>query len=119
MLSGFLAPDGNYIECESYAHMDTATKIVEQLFPEESTGSGMRDERLLVEEKGYVAFYARGAAFRSSGGRLLTDEQKGFLEGCAPNNDDQKKSIDMILSIDTDRREDSVLSRYEEKLGLS
>ncbi len=114
MLSGFLAPDGTYTECPSYAHMSTATELMEEYFPEDAAYRDIENEEKLINEKGYVGLYARGASFNNYD-HPLTDEQKRFLEDAEPNNDDQKKQIERILEYDKDMHEGSILSRYENK----
>ena len=114
-LSGFVASDGTYTECLTYAHMDTATEIVEQLFPHDLKYSGIQNEDCLINEKAYIALYARGAAFDNYD-YPLTKEQREFLENAVPNNDEQKKAINRILELDREMHEGSILSRYEEKV---
>lgn len=121
-LCGFLAPDGTFTECECWSHTATAESIVNGKY-NQNFYSGIQAEDFLYE-KGYVGFYARSASHRfvvSEGEErriiLLTDEQKDFIINnlVNANNDDQRAEIENILAYDSDYREDSILSRMEDK----
>ena len=124
VLSGFLAPDGTFTECGYQEHTDTATGIVNRVFGEK-INNGIRAEDFLYENS-YVGFYARGASHRFSIGKgderrvlLLTDAQKDFLINhlANANNDDQRNDMENLLRFDEDYREDSVLTRIENKFA--
>ena len=121
-LCGFLAPDGKYTACEPWTHMHTAEVIVQEKYKQEHL-FGMQAEDYLYEQ-GYVFFYSRNAGKRFMGNEsvkkilLLTDEQNDFIIAnlCSANNDAQRKDMDEILEWDADYREDSILTRMEDKL---
>lgn len=119
-LIGFLAPDGTYTQCPSYAHMETARMVCKESY-DKIFHSGIDAENFLLEQ-GYVGFYARGASkhfFEKDTGKLmlLTDEQRDFIINnlINVNNFDQKLDVEQILEYDHDYREDSILSHCEEK----
>lgn len=121
-LCGFLAPDGTFTECEYWSHTATAESIANGKY-NQTFYSGIQAEDFLYE-KGYVGFYARSASHRFVVGEgkekrivLLTDEQKDFIINnlANANNNDQRVEIENILAYDSDYREDSILSRMEDK----
>lgn len=120
-LCGFLAPDGTFTECESWAHMDTAKSIAKSKHNTEFD-RGYDAEKFLYE-KGYVGFYARntGHTWISKQDKriiLLSDEQRDFIikNLSSANNDDQRKSMEELLEWDEGYREDSILHHYENKI---
>ena len=129
-LSGFLAPDGTFTECESWEHTDTAKIICEEKYNKEFL-SGIKAEDFLYDQ-GYCGFYARGASHRflvnvnenekakdakKKRVCLLTDEQHDFIISnlANANNDDQKAEIEEMLEWDSEYREESALKYYEDK----
>ena len=120
MLSGFLAPDGIYTECEYFGHMSAAKIIVEEKY---NKSLGGWDAEKFLYEQGYVGFYARnvGHTWRSKINKriiTLTDEQRDFIIAHLEdaNNDDQKRSMFEMLEWDDAYREDSILHHYEAKI---
>lgn len=118
-LCGYVSPHGEYIPCEPWCHMDTATQILETIGDEHITHNGYKDERYLTEELGYVQFVSRGCLFKirnySGERRTLTAEQRAFLEDNIKyaKNVEQSKSIEFVLSVDEDMKNDNILSLVE------
>lgn len=117
MLCGYLSPKGEYFECDSYGHMDLAKELAETFFDQPYL-SGVKAEDLLFEN-GYVCFTGRGASFRFNPfeGVCLSDKQRTFIEDNLPhaNNEDQASELKDLLRWDSDIREESILSRAEDK----
>jgi len=123
-LCGFLSPDGTFIECESWEHLDTAKKLVSEYYPNKTF---QYKNRLTYEDflfdSGWVSFTSRGASFRfrvtegfSSRIQLLSDSQKEFmvLHLEKANNDDQRNSMLELLARNDYYQEDLLLQKYDD-----
>lgn len=114
MLSGFIAPNGEYTPCEAYAHMATAAKIIEQLYPDEKQVGDYKNELLLTEQKDFLLLTSRGCSFA---GKKLSSAQREFLENnlINANNAEQKDAIEFVLDVDDERNSHLGLSDYVDK----
>ena len=122
MLCGFLSPSGEYIECESYEHLDVATQLVNKFYPDCKIKNRIEAENKLFNE-GYIELNSRGASFRffvNHKERTLSDKQVAFLEEnlTNTNNDDQLNEIKSILRMNTDLKEELILSTVENRVCL-
>ena len=122
MLCGFLSPSGKYIECESYEHLDVATQLVNEFYPDYKIKNRIEAENKLFNE-GYIELNSRGASFRffvNHKERTLSDKQVAFLEEnlTNTNNDDQLNEIKSILRMNTDLKEELILSTVENRVCL-
>ena len=122
MLCGFLSPSGEYIECESYEHLDVATQLVNKFYPDCKIKNRIEAENKLFDE-GYVELNSRSASFRffiNHKERTLSDKQVAFLEEnlTNTNNDDQLKEIESSLRMNADLKENLVLSTVESRMCL-
>lgn len=118
-LCGFLSPEGLYIPCEPWTHMQTATEILTSINPALVNTSDYKNERCLTEELGYVEFTSRGCIFKirnyNKELRRLTSAQKDFLISNIgySTTETQIRDIEFVLRVDTDLEESSVLSQVE------
>lgn len=118
MLCGFLAPDGTYTSCPTFAHTECAFDICEEIYGQEFLNGILAEDFLY--EKGYVIFYARNARYRfflinEDGTRevnLLTDNQIDFIINHLEqaNNFEQRNDMLEVLEWNEDIKEDSVLT---------
>lgn len=118
-LCGFLAPDGTFTECPSFAHMSTAQDITEKVYNREFY-FGLQAEDFLYEQ-GYVGFYARSANHNwivNDKICLLTDAQIDFIINNMSKafNDEQAEAIKELLEWNDCYKEDSILHHYENKI---
>lgn len=118
MRNGFLAPNGEFIECRQYQHLETALKMVMQMHPVPCTNEVKAEQYLL--NNGYVEltgdeciFYGFSSPMNEKGSmkpNYLTREQKNFLisemERATPI---QRKSIEGMLEDDEDLRNSNML----------
>lgn len=101
--TGILSPDGNFIECESYEHLDLAKEIAKKLNSEYSHKSGLDCEEYL-QKLGYVVVRARDVygliGYLDDNGKFiyLSDKQKKWLEDNYDNfPTDKQRSIDDLI----------------------
>ncbi len=101
--TGILSPNGSFIECESYEHLDLAKEIAGKLNSDYSYKTGFACEKYL-QKLGYIIVRARDVyglvGYLNDDGKFiyLSDEQKKWLED---NYDkfptDKQRSIDNII----------------------
>lgn len=99
---GILSPDGSFIECESYEHLELAKEIAEKLNSEYSYKSGIVCEEYL-QKLGYIIVRARdvyGIIGYLDDGKViyLSDEQQKWLEDNYNEfPTDKQRSIDDLI----------------------
>lgn len=101
--TGILSPNGNFIECESYEHLDLAKEIAEKLNSEYSYKNGIACEKYL-QKMGYIIVRARDVygliGYLDDNDKMiyLSDAQKKWLED---NYDkfptDKQRSVDDLI----------------------
>ena len=101
--TGILSPDGSFIECESYEHLDLAKEIAGKLNGEYSHKDGLACEEYL-QKLGYIIVRARDMygliGYLDDNDKIiyLSDEQKKWLEN---NYDkfptDKQRSVDDLI----------------------
>ena len=101
--TGILSPNGSFIECESYEHIDLAKEIVEKLNSEYSHKNGV-DCEIYLQKLGYIFIRARDVfgliGYLDDFGKViyLSDEQKKWLEEHYDNfPTDKQRSIDDLI----------------------
>ena len=100
---GILSPNGSFIECESYDHLELARKIAEKLNSEYSNKKGVVCEEYL-QKLGYIIVRSRDVyglvGYLDDNGKViyLSSEQKKWLED---NYDDfptdKQRSVDDLI----------------------
>ena len=118
-LCGFLSPNGQFIECPSYSHCDTAKTLCKNLYSVDLNGIEAED---FLYDMGYMGFYARNAAKRWHHSKtkeklLLSDNQVRFIVNNLDLalNDEQLETIEEILQWNDDLKEDSALNSISKK----
>ena len=101
--TGILSPNGSFIECESYGHLNLAKEIAEKLNSEYSHKDGIECEEYL-QKLGYIIVRARDVyglvGYLDDNNKIiyLSDEQKKWLED---NYDkfptDKQRSVDDLI----------------------
>lgn len=101
--TGILSPDGSFVECESYEHLDLAKEIAEKLNSDYSYKNGVQCEEYL-QKLGYIIVRARDVygliGYLDDDDKFicLSDEQKKWLED---NYDDfptdKQRSVDDLI----------------------
>ena len=101
--TGILSPNGSFIECESYEHLELAKEIAEKLNSEYSHKNGVVCEEYL-QKLGYIIVRARDVygliGYLDDDDKViyLSDEQKKWLED---NYDefptDKQRSVDDLI----------------------
>ena len=101
--TGILSPDGTFIECESYDHLDLAKKIAEELNSEYSHKNGTACEEYL-QKLGYIIVRARDiyglVGYLDDNDKIiyLSDEQKKWLEEHYDEfPSDKQRSVDDLI----------------------
>ncbi len=83
--TGILSPDGSFVECESYEHLDLAKEIAENLNSEYAHKNGVACEEYL-QKLGYIIVRARDVygliGYLDDNDKFihLSNEQKKWLE---------------------------------------
>lgn len=100
---GILSPNGSFIECESYEHLELAKEVAEKLNSEYSYQSGIACEYYL-QKLGYIIVRAHDVygliGYLDDGDKVirLSDEQQKWLED---NYDkfpiDKQRSVDELI----------------------
>lgn len=102
-LIGILSPNGSFIECESYEHLELAKEIAEKLNSDYSYKNGIECEKYL-QKMGYIIVRSRDVygliGYLDDNNKMicLSDEQKKWLE----DNYDKfptykQKSVDELI----------------------
>lgn len=101
--TGILSPNGNFIECESYEHLELAKEIAEKLNSDYSYKSGIACEEYL-QKLGYIIVRTRDVygliGYLDDNDKIinLSDKQKKWLED---NYDkfptDKQRSVDDLI----------------------
>ncbi len=101
--TGILSPNGNFIECESYEHLDLAEEIAEKLNSEYSHKSRIACEEYL-QKLGYIVVRAHDVygliGYLDDDDKFiyLSDEQKKWLEKHYDEfPTDKQRSIDDLI----------------------
>lgn len=91
---GFLSPEGQFYECESYGHLGKVKEICTSLFNKSFPHIVAYEDCLL--ENGFVVIQAR--SIYKSVKHVLTDKQIIYLyDNYKSLNSMQKKAISLIL----------------------
>ena len=99
---GILSPNGSFIECESYEHLDLAKEIAEKLNSDYSHKNGVACEEYL-QKLGYIIVRARdvyGLIGYLNDGKVicLSNEQEKWLENHYDDfQTDKQRSIDDLI----------------------
>lgn len=100
---GILSPNGSFIECESYEHLDLAKEIAEKLNSEYSHKNRLICEEYL-QKLGYIIVRVRDVygliGYLDDNDKViyLTNEQKNWLESHYDEfPKDKQKSIDDLI----------------------
>ena len=100
---GILSPDGSFIECESYEHLDLAKEIAEKLNSEYQHKNRIDCEEYL-QKLGHVIVRARdvygliGCLDHDGNVIYLSDEQKKWLEEHYDEfPTDKQRSVDDLI----------------------
>jgi hypothetical protein len=100
---GILSPNGSFIECESYEHLDVAKEIAEKLNSEYAYKNGVACEEYL-QKLGYIIVRARDVygliGYLDDDDKFiyLSDEQKKWLEDhYAEFPTDKQRSVDALI----------------------
>ena len=107
--TGILSPDGSFIECESYEHLDLAKEIARKLNGEYLHKDGLACEEYL-QKLGYIIVRVRDVygliGYLDDNDKIiyLSDEQKKWLED---NYDkfptDKQRSVDDLIDHNCER----------------
>lgn len=101
---GILSPDGSFIECESYEHLELAKEIAEKLNSEYSHKSRIVCKEYL-QKLGYIIVRAHdvcgliGYLDDNGKGIYLSDKQQKWLEDNYDNfPTDKRRSVDDLIN---------------------
>ena len=101
--TGILSPNGSFVECESYEHLDLAKEIAEKLDSEYAYKNGVACEEYL-QKLGYVVVRSRDVCgligYLDDSDKVihLSNEQKKWLETNYDNfPTDKQRSVDDLI----------------------